>query len=79
MGGYSKYSASQLWETVLDGYLQGAGHFATYSDLGFDAKGSPYMAVIDKSTMEILRVDAVSIMNDLDGVVTTCEELAPNR
>lgn len=77
LGGYSGYDMNTIWNTVVSGYLQTNGHFMANNDYGFDAQGSPYMALVDKSTMEIISYDAVSLINDMNSVVNQCEQMAP--
>ncbi len=78
LGGYTGYDMSVLWATVLQDYLNGYGHFASNSDHGWDSFGSPYMALVDKTTMEILSTDGMDLINNYgEATLTPCMNLAP--
>ena len=78
LGGYTGYSLDQLWTTIISDYLGGYGHFAATDQYGWDSNGSPYMALIDKSTMEILSTDALDLMNNFsEATLGPCWEMAP--
>jgi len=77
LGGYSGYDSNTLWNTVAQGYLKTNGHFlANNSNYGFDQNGSPYMALIDKSTMKIVSTDGESLINDMSSVINKCKQMA---
>ncbi len=78
LGGYTGYSTSQLWTTVIQGHLNGYGHYAATEQYGWDDNGSPYMALVDKTTMEILNTNSTDLMNNFsDATLGPCWEMAP--
>ena len=76
LAGYTGYSLSTLWSTVIQGYLDGYGHFASNSDHNWHQAGAPYMVLVDKSNMEIVDANAMNIINDMDGTVSQCQAMA---